>query len=169
MYLNERINEWLLLTIGAGGHRRILTNGNLMISPVSRDDEGVYTCVASNKMGMDESQGRLIVLRKFAPSQFGCTICNKILADGPRIVQQLDPHIIRRKGETIRLYCEAHAEELLDMAYLWTHNGLRIRDTDIRNSNFRLVSWTILNDLSWLRLLKLMMFDVSNAYKISHF
>lgn len=50
--------------IGSGGHRRILDNGNLMISPVSRDDEGLYTCTASNELGIDESHGRLIILRK---------------------------------------------------------------------------------------------------------
>lgn len=51
--------------IGSGGHRRIFKNGNLFISPVSRDDEGVYTCTASNELGVAESRGRLIVLRKF--------------------------------------------------------------------------------------------------------
>lgn len=50
--------------IGSGGRRRILENGNLIISPVSRDDEGVYTCTATNNYGMDESHGLLIVLRK---------------------------------------------------------------------------------------------------------
>lgn len=50
--------------IGSGGRRRILLTGNLIISPVSRDDEGMYTCIASNQYGSDESRGRLIVLRK---------------------------------------------------------------------------------------------------------
>lgn len=50
--------------IGAGGHRRIYDNGNLFISPVSRDDEGIYTCTASNELGLDESKGRLLVLSK---------------------------------------------------------------------------------------------------------
>ncbi|KAJ8951441.1 hypothetical protein NQ318_006870 [Aromia moschata] len=48
--------------IGDGGHRRIYENGNLFINPVSRDDEGIYTCTATNELGMDESKGRLIVL-----------------------------------------------------------------------------------------------------------
>lgn len=48
--------------IGAGGHRRILPTGTLIISPTSRDDEGVYTCVATNTYGTDESRARLIVL-----------------------------------------------------------------------------------------------------------
>lgn len=51
--------------IGAGGHRRILPTGTLIISPTSRDDEGVYSCVASNAYGTDESKARVIVLRKF--------------------------------------------------------------------------------------------------------
>lgn len=53
------------IEIGSGGHRRIFENGNLLISPVSRDDEGIYTCAASNELGLAESNGRLIVLRKF--------------------------------------------------------------------------------------------------------
>lgn len=51
--------------IGAGGHRRILPTGTLIISPTSRDDEGIYTCVATNTYGSDESRSRLIVLRKY--------------------------------------------------------------------------------------------------------
>ncbi len=50
--------------IGAGGHRKILPTGTLIISPTSRDDEGIYTCVATNAYGTDESKSRLIVLRK---------------------------------------------------------------------------------------------------------
>lgn len=51
--------------LGSGGRRRILENGNMIISPVSIDDEGTYTCLASNQYGNDETRGRLIVLRKF--------------------------------------------------------------------------------------------------------
>lgn len=54
----------LSLFSGGGGRRHILENGNLIISPVSRDDAGLYTCTASNSYGSDESKGRLIVLRK---------------------------------------------------------------------------------------------------------
>lgn len=50
--------------IGAGGHRRVTPQGTLIISPTSRDDEGVYTCVASNSYGTDESNSRVIVLRE---------------------------------------------------------------------------------------------------------
>lgn len=51
--------------IAAGGHRKIYDNGNLYISPVSRDDEGIYTCTASNELGLDESKGRLLVLSMY--------------------------------------------------------------------------------------------------------
>lgn len=50
--------------IASGGHIRIFDNGNLFISQVSRHSEGVYTCVASNELGIDESKGRLVVLSK---------------------------------------------------------------------------------------------------------
>lgn len=52
------------VVIGAGGHRRILPTGTLIISPTTRDDEGMYICVATNAYGTAESRARLIVLRK---------------------------------------------------------------------------------------------------------
>ena len=51
--------------IGGGGRRRMLDTGSLIISPVSRDDEGTYVCQASNQYGSDESRGRLIVLSEY--------------------------------------------------------------------------------------------------------
>lgn len=50
--------------VGQGGHRRLLPTGTLIISPTSREDEGIYTCVATNAYGSDESRSRVIVLRK---------------------------------------------------------------------------------------------------------
>lgn len=55
----------LNIFLGAGGRRRILDNGNLIINPIGRDDEGVYVCIAQNIYGTEESQGRLIVMRKY--------------------------------------------------------------------------------------------------------
>ncbi|XP_069694656.1 contactin [Periplaneta americana] len=99
--------------IGGGGRRRILDNGNLIISPVSRDDAGLYTCTATNSYGSDESKGRLIVLQ------------------GPKLVGEM-PRITRTSVHNdISLHCQAETEEILDVAYIWTHNGLRIRDTDL--------------------------------------
>lgn len=50
--------------LGSGGRRRILDNGNLIIYPVGRDDEGLYVCIAENVHGIEESHGKLIVMRK---------------------------------------------------------------------------------------------------------
>lgn len=126
--------------LGSGGHRRILDNGNLIISPVSRDDEGLYTCTASNELGMDESHGRLIILRK----------CNGFVSlkvadcfyfvGGPRFVESLRPQILTSVGLSFQLRCEAITDDMLDIAYIWTHNGIRIRDYDVRASNNRIVT-----------------------------
>lgn len=98
--------------LGGGGRRRILDNGNLIISPVSRDDAGVYTCTASNQYGSDESKGRLIVLQ------------------APRFIERLAPRIQTQVRQNIFLHCNAYTDEILDTAFIWTHNGIRLRDTN---------------------------------------
>lgn len=55
----------LFIILGSGGRRRILENGNLIINPVGRDDEGIYICIAQNIYGTEESQGKLIVMRMY--------------------------------------------------------------------------------------------------------
>ncbi|XP_066248303.1 contactin [Euwallacea similis] len=104
------------IEIGPGGHRRMFESGNLLLSPVSRDDEGVYSCTAINELGIAESKGRLIVLRE------------------PRIVESPGPTIVTVNGRNLDLQCYAISDEMLDIAYVWTHNGLRIRADEIFNS-----------------------------------
>ncbi|XP_044742029.1 contactin, partial [Chrysoperla carnea] len=106
--------------IGSGGRRIILPNGNLVIRPVSRDDAGIYTCSASNVYGVGESRGRLIVLHS------------------PRLVESLQPQIQMSVRNNLALRCQADTENLLDVAYIWKHNGIRIRDVDVYNSNNRI-------------------------------
>lgn len=106
--------------IGPGGHRQILETGDLIISPLSRDDEGIYTCTASNQLGMDESSGRLIVLR------------------GPQLLQALEPRLVVSVGSSFSLQCQAYTEEMLDMAYIWNHRGVKIRDEDVKHYDHRL-------------------------------
>uniref|UniRef100_A0A1I8QBD3 Contactin n=1 Tax=Stomoxys calcitrans TaxID=35570 RepID=A0A1I8QBD3_STOCA len=96
--------------IGAGGHRRILPSGTLIISPTSRDDEGIYICVASNKAGSDESRARLIVLQEL------------------RFIQTPPPRITTQVHDLIYIQCEAGYDELLDVAYVWKHNGDILRN-----------------------------------------
>ncbi|XP_041970407.1 contactin [Aricia agestis] len=98
------------IVIGAGGKRFITETGNLIIRQLSRDDEGVYTCVAKNQYGSDESRGRLIVLR------------------APRLVEHLPPRITTQVGQVVILHCNAEIDPILDTAYLWNHNGIRMKE-----------------------------------------
>ncbi|VVC34534.1 Hypothetical protein CINCED_3A024063 [Cinara cedri] len=98
--------------IGSGGKHRILDNGNLVINPVRKDDEGIYTCIAQNIVGNDESHGKLIVMR------------------GPVFVEQLNPQIRTVIQHDLLLRCQATSDELLDMAYIWTHNSLPLVDSN---------------------------------------
>ncbi|KAK0161854.1 hypothetical protein PV327_008261 [Microctonus hyperodae] len=102
--------------LGSGGRRHILENGNLVISPVSRDDEGMYVCVATNTYGNDETRGRLLVLR------------------GPNFIEQLPPRISTEIMNNQTLRCQADTDSMLDVAYMWSHNGILIRDQDLINN-----------------------------------
>ena len=42
----------------------MLPNGYLQLDPVAQEDEGEYTCTATNQYGTDSSTGRLRVLGK---------------------------------------------------------------------------------------------------------
>ena len=95
--------------LGTGGRRRIFDTGNLVISPVSRDDEGTYVCQASNQYGSDESRGRLIVLSKHRNKfnfsrvnfinilililNFRRTKINRVVAASTYHLHQLEPNI----------------------------------------------------------------------------
>ncbi|XP_038105430.1 contactin isoform X2 [Culex quinquefasciatus] len=106
--------------IGSGGHRKILPVGTLYISPTSRDDEGVYTCVASNTQGVAESKARLIVLQEL------------------RFIEQLPPKLIKQIDEMLYLRCDVSYDEVLDVAFLWAHNGRLINsDDDVFRNNSR--------------------------------
>ena len=96
--------------IGAGGHRKIKPDGTLFISPTSRDDEGIYTCVATNAYGTDESRSRLIVLQEI------------------RFSQSLQPRVITEIGRYLYMRCDIFHDELLDVAFMWTLNGQIINE-----------------------------------------
>ncbi|XP_025417711.1 contactin isoform X2 [Sipha flava] len=108
--------------IGSGGRRRILDNGNLVINPVGRDDEGIYICIAQNIYGVEESQGRLIVMR------------------GPMFIEQLSPQIRSVIRHDLLLRCQAVSDELLDTAYIWKHNNL-----PLLNSNSEMIGHVSIN------------------------
>lgn len=107
--------------IGSGGHRKILPIGTLYISPTTRDDEGVYTCVASNTQGVAESKARLIVLQEL------------------RFIEQLPPKLIKQIDEMLYLRCDVSYDEVLDVAFLWAHNGRLINNDDLFRNNSRFI------------------------------
>lgn len=119
--------------IGAGGHRKILPTGTLIISPTSRDDEGVYTCVATNTYGTDESKARVIVLRKLEANRMLLKVKLNLIdfclfAEELRFTQALEPHIYLQVYDLLFLHCDVSFDEVLDVAFVWKHNGQTIKD-----------------------------------------
>lgn len=106
--------------IGAGGHRKIKPDGTLVISPTSRDDEGIYTCVATNAYGTDESRARLIVLQEI------------------RFQQMLQPQVLADVGNYLYMRCDIQSDALLDVAFVWTFNGEIINPHDEEWRNERI-------------------------------
>lgn len=86
----------------------MLPNGFLQISPVTRTDEGTYTCIARNSLGADRTHGFLRVFNR------------------PKVYVRPDPVYERRIGDSIELPCMAISDPKLDVSYIWQHNGLRI-------------------------------------------
>ena len=106
------------IKLGGVGRLQVLRSGTLVITSVAREDAGNYTCTAINEYGSASSSGRLIVLRK--PEFY-----------------RAPPEIIHTSvHQNLTLECEAYTDPLLDMAYYWRQNGLRIHlddDTYLRN------------------------------------
>lgn len=96
---------------GGGGRIQVLNNGYLHIASVQVSDAGTYTCVAKNEHGMDQTEGFLTIFAQ------------------PRIVEQPRPKVVARVNDTIQLECLAYADNSLDVAYIWLHNGLRVNFT----------------------------------------
>ena len=98
--------------IGSGGRRRVFPDGTLVIQPVSRDDQGLFTCVAQNVLGIEESSGWLEVLQ------------------GPILVEPPPEYDNYTMGSTLNLNCRAEADPALDIAYVWRRNGFRLDDEE---------------------------------------
>lgn len=87
---------------------RMLPNGFLVISPVTRMDEGTYTCIARNPLGTDRTHGALRVFSR------------------PQMYVRPNPVYERQIGESVEMPCMAITDPKLDVSYVWTHNGLRV-------------------------------------------
>lgn len=105
--------------VAAGGHRKIRPDGTLFISPTSRDDEGIYSCVATNAYGTDESRSRLIVLQEI------------------RFSQPLQPQTMLEIGHFLYMRCDIYSDLILDVAFVWTFNGEVINQYEDEYKNDR--------------------------------
>ena len=79
-----------------------------MISEIF-DETGNFTCIAENRFGLDQSTGRLVVLR------------------GPVMVEEPLRRLYTSVGQSETLRCVGSAEGILDLAYIWKHNGITLR------------------------------------------
>lgn len=61
-----------------------------------------------------------------------------LFTGGPHFVRTMPPQFVSSQGANIALSCDAVSDEMLDVAYIWTHNGLPI--SDLRNELIRIVS-----------------------------
>ncbi|XP_035706801.1 Down syndrome cell adhesion molecule-like protein Dscam2 isoform X3 [Folsomia candida] len=84
-------------------------NGSLIISRVTEDHEGYYSCQANNGVGPGLS--KLIRL---------------IVNAAPRIRSRPQKEMVRR-GETVRLRCEAEGDEPIRIS--WVAKGISLNDT----------------------------------------
>jgi hypothetical protein len=92
------------MPIGNSARTRILQNGNLMITQVTKSDEGNYTCDASNRVGRDSGSTYLFVV------------------DGTAIDQPINAAIIANINQTFFLPCTAYKPANIDLTYLWRFN-----------------------------------------------
>lgn len=93
---------------GTFGRVRVLANGFLTINPVQLSDQGIYKCLARNPIAVDSTEGFLRVFNQ------------------PRFYQSPGPAYEARINETIEIPCAAFTNNVLDVAYVWLHNGLEI-------------------------------------------
>uniref|UniRef100_A0A3B3H967 Neural cell adhesion molecule L1 n=1 Tax=Oryzias latipes TaxID=8090 RepID=A0A3B3H967_ORYLA len=84
-----------------GGHYRTYLNGSLEIKRTRREDEGTYTCVASNMLGKAENQVHLEVKE-------------------PTRIVQAPVHQSAVRGTTARFDCKVNSDPTLPVTVTWT-------------------------------------------------
>ncbi|XP_077337399.1 neurofascin isoform X12 [Lithobates pipiens] len=90
-----------------GGNYRVHENGTLEISTVRKEDQGKYTCVATNILGNAENTVRLEV------------------KEPTRIVKGPEDQIARR-GSTIRLDCRVRWDNTLRLTVTWMKDDTQL-------------------------------------------
>ncbi|KAL8624627.1 hypothetical protein ACOMHN_045162 [Nucella lapillus] len=95
-------------TIASSGRAQITRSGSLVLSGLSRSDEGTYTCVAENTLGSAQTSAHLTVLKK-------TTLTRKPEATSVS------------ENSTAHIQCEASfTANATDLVYAWYFNGKRL-------------------------------------------
>lgn len=97
------------MAIGTGGRFRVLQNGNLIITGVTKSDEGNYTCSASNRLGQSSGSTYLYIVQ------------------GTSIDPPIDPNVVANINQTFFLPCTGYKPSNIDLAYLWKFNDEYIK------------------------------------------
>lgn len=91
--------------IGKDGRRDVLENGNILVTMLSKSDEGNYTCEATNRLGRTLGYTFLYIV------------------DGTRIDIPADNNVFIQVNQTQVLPCRAYAPAHIDLSYMWRFNG----------------------------------------------
>lgn len=83
-----------------GGNYRVYENGSLEITNTRKDDQGVYTCVATNTLGKAENQ---VTLEVKDPTR---------IANGPE-------DLVAKRGSTAQLDCRIKYDPTLKLTVTW--------------------------------------------------
>lgn len=66
------------MQVKGSGRHRILSNGNLRISNVTKTDSGEYSCEVSNRLGKAKARGFLNVVGMVKNFTLDCGSCNSL-------------------------------------------------------------------------------------------
>ncbi|XP_062853242.1 contactin-3 [Trichomycterus rosablanca] len=82
----------------------VFSNGTLKIANVTKQDGGIYTCIAKNQFGSASTTGRLLITE-------------------PSRITQSPSSMEIMVGESIVLPCQVSVDPALDVSFSWAFNG----------------------------------------------